>query len=79
MVPHSIDKLWRSHGRLDGVQTRPKKAGAPALQWTPPREEALYRLIVKGNVPMKDIAIAMREPAVPAGLHGPAQPEFAPW
>jgi hypothetical protein len=81
VVPHSLDKLWRSHlhGCLDGVQPRPRKAGKPALGWTPAREEALYRLIAKGIVPMKDIAIAMRELAVPAGLDGPGQPEFAPW
>ncbi|KAE8449085.1 hypothetical protein EG329_008468 [Mollisiaceae sp. DMI_Dod_QoI] len=78
MAPHSLTRLWRFEKPVDGNQPRPKKAGKPALQWTPSRERKLFRLIAEANVPMKDIAIAMREPAVPAGPDNPGQPKFSP-
>ena len=74
-MAHSFDKYWRR----DGAEPKEKKAGKPALPWTPAQDEQLFRLVAKANVPWKHIATAMYEPAVPAGPGRPGRPEFAPW
>ncbi|KUJ20554.1 uncharacterized protein LY89DRAFT_715931 [Mollisia scopiformis] len=78
MVPHALDKLWRFDETPNVSQPPAKKAGKPALQWTPSRERKLFRCVAMANVPMKHIATAMYEAAVPAEDGKPEQPEFAP-
>lgn len=72
MAPHALDQLWRFNDPTS-TQSQTKKPGKPALQWTPSRERKLFRHVAIANVPMKDIAKVMYEPAKDG------QPEFKPW